>query len=82
MGLEAVRVHGEFGALAKSPLIKATLPESGVSERLTLGAPVSLPGLMARRSESVFDGQQRHGIAYRAAAVTPAAFPISMWASA
>ncbi|GGS58782.1 hypothetical protein GCM10010238_55080 [Streptomyces griseoviridis] len=59
-----------------------TVPESGVSEGLSLGAPVSLPGLAARPWESVFNGQQRHGIAYRAAAVTPATFPAAMGATA
>ncbi|MGY5534388.1 SCO3933 family regulatory protein [Streptomyces sp. C-3] len=68
----------------ESSLIKVTVPESGVSEGLTLGAPVSLPGLVARPWESVFmfNGQQRHGIAFRAAAVTPAAFPAAVGASA
>ncbi|MFJ8154442.1 hypothetical protein [Streptomyces sp. NPDC094468] len=61
----------------ESALIKVTVPEGGVSEGLVLGSPVSLPGLIARPWESVFNGQQRHGIAYRAAAVTPAAFPVS-----
>ena len=59
----------------ESSLIKVTVPEGGVSEGLALGAPVSLPGLVARPWESVFNGQQRHGIAFRAAAITPAAFP-------
>ena len=58
----------------ESSLIKVTVPESGVSEGLTLGAPVALPGLVARPWESVFNGQQRHGIAYRATAIAPGAF--------
>ncbi|MGQ4383054.1 SCO3933 family regulatory protein [Streptomyces sp. SAS_270] len=62
----------------ESSLIKVTVAEGGVSEGLTLGAPVALPGLIARPWESVFNGQQRHGIAFRAAAVTPAAFPAAM----
>ncbi|MFD3587135.1 hypothetical protein [Streptomyces sp. NPDC058683] len=66
----------------ESALIKVTVPEGGVSEGLVLGSPVSLPGLIARPWESVFNGQQRHGIAYRAAAVTPAAFPVSVGAAA
>lgn len=45
-------------AEGESSLIKVTVPESGVSEGLALGAPVSLPGLVARPWESVFDGQQ------------------------
>ncbi|RBM22865.1 hypothetical protein [Streptomyces sp. PT12] len=61
----------------ESSLIQVTIPESGVSEGLTLGGPVALPGLVARPWESVFNGQQRHGIAYRAAAVTPASFPVA-----
>ncbi|MFV8188146.1 hypothetical protein [Streptomyces sp. AF1B] len=61
----------------ESSLIKVTVPESGVTEGLTLGAPVSLVGLVARPWESVFNGQQRHGIAYRATAVAPGAFPMA-----
>ncbi|MFF7158639.1 hypothetical protein [Streptomyces sp. NPDC008139] len=59
----------------ESSLLKVTIPQSGVGEGLALGAPVALPGLVARPWESTFSGQQRHGIAFRAAAVTPAAFP-------
>ncbi|MDF3297879.1 SCO3933 family regulatory protein [Streptomyces tropicalis] len=66
----------------ESSLIKVTVPESGVSEGLALGAPVSLVGLVARPWESVFNGQQRHGIAFRAAAVAPADFPSPVGASA
>jgi hypothetical protein len=61
----------------ESSLLQVTVPESGVSEGLTLGAPVVLPGLVARPWETFLNGQQRHGIAYRAAAVTPAAFPVA-----
>ncbi|GAA2084671.1 hypothetical protein GCM10009801_45980 [Streptomyces albiaxialis] len=64
----------------ESALIHVTVPESGVTEGLTLGAPVSLPGLVARPWESVFNGQQRHGIAYRAAAVAPGAVPAGVGA--
>ncbi|SCK24772.1 hypothetical protein H181DRAFT_01886 [Streptomyces sp. WMMB 714] len=64
----------------ESSLIHVTVPESGVAEGLTLGAPVSLPGLFARPWESVFNGQQRHGIAYRAAAVAPGAVPAGVGA--
>ena len=66
----------------ESALIQVTVPESGVTEGLTLGAPVSLPGLVARPWESVFNGQARHGIAYRAAAVTPGMFPAAAPAGA
>lgn len=57
----------------ESALIHVAVPESGVSDGLVLGAPVALPGLIARPWDSVFNGQPRHGIAYRAAAVTAGA---------
>ena len=60
----------------ESALIQVTVPESGVAEGLALGMPVSLSGLVARPWESVFNGQQRHGIAYRALAVAAAGFPV------
>ncbi|MFI9030273.1 hypothetical protein [Streptomyces sp. NPDC053560] len=66
----------------ESSLIHVTVPESGVTEGLTLGSPVALPGLIARPWESVFNGQQRHGIAYRAAAVTVGAMPAAADAAA
>ncbi|MGA5701712.1 hypothetical protein [Peterkaempfera bronchialis] len=61
----------------ESSLISVTVPQSGVTEGLAVGLPVSLPGLAARPWESVFNGQARHGIAYRAAAVAPAGFPVA-----
>ncbi|MCC9311706.1 hypothetical protein LN042_32360 [Kitasatospora sp. RB6PN24] len=64
----------------ESSLLKVTVPQSGVGEGLALGGAVALVGLVARPWEQVFNGQARHGIAYRAAAVTPAMFPASMGA--
>ncbi|WP_327392344.1 hypothetical protein OG533_15810 [Streptomyces sp. NBC_01186] len=64
----------------KSSLIHVTVPESGVTEGLALGSPVSLPGLVARPWDSVLGGQQRHGIAYRAAALAPGAVPAGVGA--
>ncbi|MFC7814671.1 hypothetical protein ACFUTR_08460 [Streptomyces sp. NPDC057367] len=61
----------------ESSLFQVTVPETGVSEGLTVGAPVSLPGLLARPWESVFNGKERHGIAYRATAIAPGAFPMT-----
>ncbi|WP_399209540.1 hypothetical protein [Streptomyces sp. SLBN-118] len=58
----------------ESSLIAVTVPQSGVTDGLAVGAPVSLPGLVARPWESVFNGQARHGIAFRAAAIAPGAF--------
>ena len=53
-----------------------------MADGLALGAPVALPGLVARPWESVFNGQQRHGSAFRAAAVPPAAVPAARGATA
>ncbi|KAB1139311.1 hypothetical protein F7R91_40480 [Streptomyces luteolifulvus] len=61
----------------ESSLIQVTIPESGVTDGLAVGAPVSLPGLVARPWQSVFNGQQRHGIAYRATAVMPGEFQMA-----
>ncbi|MET8126062.1 hypothetical protein ABZV67_23325 [Streptomyces sp. NPDC005065] len=61
----------------ESSLIQVTLPESGVTDGLTVGAPVSLPGLVARPWQSVFNGRERHGIAYRATAVMPGLFQMT-----
>ncbi|MFI8947584.1 hypothetical protein ACIGO6_13820 [Streptomyces sp. NPDC053750] len=61
----------------ESSLFQVTVPETGVSEGLTVGAPVTLPGLVARPWESVFNGKERHGIAYRATAIAPGAFPMT-----
>lgn len=75
MLLEALMTMGVvYSEDGESSLIKVAVPEGGVSEGPALGAPVSLPGL-------IVNSQQRHGIAYRAAAVAPATFPTSMWAS-
>lgn len=64
----------------ESSLIVVTVPESGVSEGLAVGVPVSLPGLVARPWDSVFNGQARHGIAFRAAAVAPGSFAAAVGA--
>ncbi|MFJ8488659.1 hypothetical protein ACIRBZ_09815 [Streptomyces sp. NPDC094038] len=61
----------------ESSLIQVTIPESGVTDGLTVGAPVSLPGLVARPWQSVFNGRERHGIACRATAVMPGAFQMA-----
>ncbi|MFD9794576.1 hypothetical protein ACFWXK_26925 [Streptomyces sp. NPDC059070] len=61
----------------ESSLLQVSVPESGITDGLALGSPVTLLGLIARPWESVFNGQQRHGIAFRAEAVAPAALPAS-----
>ncbi|MFF4758842.1 hypothetical protein [Streptomyces sp. NPDC001292] len=59
-----------FAANGAVEILSVTVPESGVSEDLTMGTPVALTGLVARPWENEFNGQKRHGIAFRAVAVT------------
>lgn len=47
-----------------------------MTEGLALGSPVTLIGLVARPWDTVFNGQQRHGIAFRAEAIAPAAISV------
>ncbi len=51
-------------------LYQVTIPETGYQEGLAPGMPVSVTGLKARDWESEFNGQKRHGISFRAVAIT------------
>ncbi|MFF4288310.1 hypothetical protein ACFY0R_23895 [Streptomyces sp. NPDC001633] len=51
-------------------LYQVTIPETGVPENLNPGTPVSVVGLKARDWENEFNGQKRHGISFRAVAIT------------
>jgi hypothetical protein len=51
-------------------LYQVTVPSTGVDESLTPGMPVSVIGLKARDWENTFNGTARHGISFRAVAVT------------
>ncbi|MFI0739964.1 hypothetical protein ACH4PU_18035 [Streptomyces sp. NPDC021100] len=53
-------------------LYQVTVPETGLPEGLVPGTPVSVVGLRARDWENEFNGQKRHGISFRAVAVTAA----------
>ncbi|MCZ0980259.1 hypothetical protein ACIPQJ_21810 [Streptomyces sp. NPDC090082] len=52
-------------------LYQVTVPETGLPDGLAPGMPVSVIGLKARDWENTFNGQTRHGISFRAVAVTP-----------
>ncbi|MDW6058172.1 hypothetical protein SAZ11_08725 [Streptomyces sp. FXJ1.4098] len=64
MRLGVVYING-----GESSLLQVIAPESGVTDGLALGSPATLIGLVARPWKSVFNGQQRHGIAFRADAI-------------
>ncbi len=50
-----------------------TVPQTGLPEQgLNPGTPVSVIGLKARDWENTFNGQTRHGIAFRATAIVSA----------
>ncbi|MEU6814722.1 MULTISPECIES: SCO3933 family regulatory protein [Streptomyces] len=53
-------------------LYQVTVPETGCPEGLAPGTPVKVVGLKARDWENEFNGQKRHGISFRAVAITPA----------
>jgi hypothetical protein len=51
-------------------LYQVTIPETGIDATLTPGTLVAVTGLKARDWENEFNGQKRHGISFRAVAVT------------
>ncbi|WP_329121014.1 hypothetical protein [Streptomyces sp. NBC_01353] len=59
-----------FAANGEVEILTVTVPETGVSAELAMGTPVAVTGLVARPWENEFNGQRRHGIAFRAVAVT------------
>ncbi|MFJ9666329.1 hypothetical protein G3I20_11510 [Streptomyces sp. SID8111] len=54
-------------------LYQVTIPETGYPEGLTPGMPVRVVGLKARDWENTFNGEKRHGISFRAVAITAVA---------
>ncbi|MGW2680127.1 SCO3933 family regulatory protein [Streptomyces sp. NPDC001436] len=51
-------------------VVSVTVAEPDISGELTMGTPVALTGLVARSWENEFNGQKRHGLSFRAVAVT------------
>ncbi|GHI07255.1 hypothetical protein AQI88_21265 [Streptomyces cellostaticus] len=54
-------------------LYQVTVPETGIPKGLVPGTPVAVVGLKARDWENEFNGQKRHGISFRAVAITAGA---------
>ncbi|MGW6962263.1 SCO3933 family regulatory protein [Streptomyces chartreusis] len=69
-GVTLMTVEVMFSTPDEVEILKLTVPRPGVSEELTMGTPVALTGLVASAWENEFNGQKRHGIAFRAVAVT------------
>ena len=54
-------------------LYQVAVPETGIPQGLVPGMPVRVVSLKARDWENEFNGQKRHGISFRAVAITAAA---------
>ncbi|MFF7972220.1 hypothetical protein [Streptomyces sp. NPDC007905] len=74
-GAQLMTVDVMFAANDEVEILSITVPEPGISGELAMGTPVALTGLIARPWENDFNGQKRHGIAFRAVAVTSLAEP-------
>ncbi|MFJ4579555.1 SCO3933 family regulatory protein [Streptomyces echinatus] len=69
-GAKLMTVDVMFAANEEVEILSITVPEPGITGELAMGTPVALTGLIARPWENDFNGQKRHGIAFRAVAVT------------
>ncbi|MGW2698131.1 SCO3933 family regulatory protein [Streptomyces sp. NPDC001296] len=69
-GAKLMTVDVMFAANEEVEILSITVPEPGITGELSMGTPVALTGLVARPWENDFNGQKRHGIAFRAVAVT------------
>ncbi|MGC4967378.1 hypothetical protein ACLQ2H_15290 [Streptomyces globisporus] len=69
-GAQLMTVDVMFAANEEVEILSVTVPEPGITGELSMGTPVALTGLVARPWENDFNGQRRHGIAFRAVAVT------------
>lgn len=69
-GATLMTVDVMYAANDEVEILSITVPQPGISGELAMGTPVALTGLVARPWENEFNGQKRHGIAFRAVAVT------------
>ncbi|CAM5526408.1 hypothetical protein STANM337S_04104 [Streptomyces tanashiensis] len=69
-GAPLMTVDVMFVMDGNAEILNLTVPKTGISEELSMGTPVALTGVVARPWENEFNGQKRHGISFRAVAVT------------
>ncbi|MGW2558159.1 SCO3933 family regulatory protein [Streptomyces sp. NPDC001514] len=69
-GVPLMIVDVLFVANGNAEVVTVAVAEGDISGELTTGTPVALTGLVARPWENEINGKQRHGISFRAAAVT------------
>ncbi|WP_329195223.1 MULTISPECIES: SCO3933 family regulatory protein [unclassified Streptomyces] len=69
-GNNLMNVDVLFVMNGNAEVISVIVAEPDISGELAMGTPVALTGLVARPWENEFNGQKRHGISFRAVAVT------------
>ncbi|MER7173411.1 hypothetical protein [Streptomyces mesophilus] len=69
-GATLMTVEVMFAANDEVELLSVVVPEPGISGEMVMGTPVALTGLTARPWENDFGNGKRHGISFRAVAVT------------
>lgn len=69
-GATLMTVDVLFVSDGNAEVVTVAVPEPGIAGELVMGTPVALTGLVARPWENEFNGQKRHGISFRAVAVT------------
>ncbi|MCX4528083.1 hypothetical protein OG982_20740 [Streptomyces sp. NBC_01551] len=69
-GSNLMTVDVLFVMNGNAEVVSVTVAEPDISGELAMGTPVALTGLVARPWENEFNGQKRHGLSFRAVAVT------------
>lgn len=69
-GATLMTVDVMFAVNDEVEILSVTVPEPGITGELQMGTPVALTGLIARPWENDFGNGKRHGISFRAVAVT------------
>ncbi|CAL9428402.1 hypothetical protein SUDANB120_01991 [Streptomyces sp. enrichment culture] len=77
-GAQLATVDVVFLMAGVADVLSIAVPQPGLTGEFVMGTPVAITGLIARPWENEFNGQKRHGISFRAAAITslaPASAP-------
>lgn len=69
-GVSLFNVGVVYIADGAADVITVTVPESGIPSGLAAGVPITTTGLAAFMWEGNFGGQDRHGVSFRASALT------------
>ncbi|MEV0093378.1 hypothetical protein [Streptomyces sp. NPDC050738] len=69
-GAQLMTIDVLFVLDGSSEVLTITAPQPAFNGEMAIGTMVGLTGLVARPWENEFNGQKRHGISFRAVAVT------------